>query len=61
MHDFFSSRHGVILGRVKLRMIGDSPAVLFDVPFGADALETQDLNWKGALNCAAIPAWPTTL
>jgi tetratricopeptide (TPR) repeat protein len=61
MHDFFSSRHGVILGRVRLRMTGDSPAVLFDVPCGADALGTQDLNWKGALNYDAIPPWPTTL
>lgn len=61
MHDFFSSRHGVILGRVRLRMTGNSPTVLFDVPCGADALGTQDLNWKGALNYDAIPVWPISL
>jgi hypothetical protein len=61
MHDFYGSKHGVILGRVRLRMIGDSPTVLFDVPCSADASGTQDLDWKGALNYDAIPAWPTTL
>lgn len=61
MHDVFSSRHGVILGRLRLRMNVSEPGSLFDVSCSASTQNTQELNWKGALNYDSIPSWPTTL
>lgn len=60
MHDSFTSKHAVILARIRLRWIGETPRDLFDISCEADQ-SIQGLDWKNTLNYQAIPAWPTGL